>query len=148
MKPSYFWRITTFSPLIRFITMLVSWCWSISIVLFQIKMREEQKNKKNITLALYISSCILYHWNHIGSVMVSVLALSAVDHRLMSLDWVKPKTIKLVFVASLLSTQHEGERAKTDWAGIRIMRPCGATCLSADLFLSASTIKTRLSMLV
>ena len=81
MKPSYFWRITTFSPLIRFITMLVSWCWSISIVLFQIKMREEQKYKKNITLALYISSCILYHWNHIGSVMVSVLTLSAVDHR-------------------------------------------------------------------
>jgi hypothetical protein len=27
----------------------------------------------------------------------------------------------LVFVASLLSTQHYGERAKTGWLGIRIM---------------------------
>jgi hypothetical protein len=28
-------------------------------------------------------------------------------------DWVKPKTIRLVFVASPLSTQHYGKRAKT-----------------------------------
>jgi hypothetical protein len=31
---------------------------------------------------------------------------------------VKPRTIKLVFVASPLSTQHYGERAKIDWLGI------------------------------
>jgi hypothetical protein len=37
--------------------------------------------------------------NRIGGVMVRV----------------KPKTIKLVFVASPLSTQHYGERVKTGW---------------------------------
>ena len=36
-------------------------------------------------------------------------------------DQVKPKAIKLVFVASPLSTQRYGERAKTGWLGIRIM---------------------------
>jgi hypothetical protein len=46
--------------------------------------------------------------NHVSSVLVSVLASSVVDR-------VKPKTMKLVFVASLLSTQYEGERAKTGW---------------------------------
>jgi hypothetical protein len=45
---------------------------------------------------------------------------------------VKPKTLKLVFVASTLSTQHLGERAKTVWFGIRIMCLSGATCLPAD----------------
>jgi hypothetical protein len=38
-------------------------------------------------------------------------------------DWIKPKTVKLVFVAFLLSTQHLQERSKTDWLGIRIMCP-------------------------
>jgi hypothetical protein len=47
-------------------------------------------------------------------------------------SWVKPKTIKLVFVASLLSTQHKGERAKTASLGIRMMYPSGTTCLSVD----------------
>jgi hypothetical protein len=47
-------------------------------------------------------------------------------------DRVKPKTIKLVFVASPLSKQHSGARAKTRWLGIRIMFLSGATCLSAD----------------
>jgi len=40
--------------------------------------------------------------------------------------------IKLVIVAFLLNTQHQGERAKTGWLGIRIMCLSGATCLSAD----------------
>jgi len=52
------------------------------------------------------------------------------------------------FVASLLSTQHQGERAKNSWLGIRIMCPCGATCLSKDLFQWAGTIKIQLSVLV
>ena len=69
--------------------------------------------------------------NRIGDVMVSVLASIAVD-RGFKPGRVKPKTIKLVFVASLLSTQHSGERAKTGWLGIRIMCQSGATCLSAD----------------
>jgi hypothetical protein len=45
------------------------------------------------------------HINHIGGVMVSVLASGAVDHGFEP-RWGKPKTIKLVFVASTLSTQH------------------------------------------
>jgi len=46
-------------------------------------------------------------------------------------DRLKPKTIKLVFVASPLSTQNEGEKA--DWlARIRIMCPSGATGLTVD----------------
>jgi len=32
----------------------------------------------------------------------------------------KPKTMKLVFVASPISTQYQGERAKRGWFGIRI----------------------------
>ena len=61
--------------------------------------------------------------------MVSVLVSSVVNH---GFGRVKPNTIKLVFVASLLSTQHLGERAKTGWFGINIMCPSGATCLPAD----------------
>ena len=63
--------------------------------------------------------------------MVSVFTSSVVD-RGSNPDWVKPKTIKLVFVASWLSTQHWGERARTGWLEIRIMCPSGATCLPAD----------------
>jgi hypothetical protein len=51
---------------------------------------------------------------------------------LSGIERVSAKTIKLVFVASPLSTQHTGERAKTGWLGIRIMCPSGATCLPAD----------------
>jgi hypothetical protein len=60
--------------------------------------------------------------HRIGGVMVSVLASSAVDR-------VKPRTMKLVFVVSPLSTQHYGERAKIVWLGIRIMCPNGMTFL-------------------
>jgi hypothetical protein len=55
--------------------------------------------------------------NHIGDVMVSVLASSAV-HLGFEPGWVKPKTIRLVFVAAPLNMQ---ERAKTGWLEIRIM---------------------------
>ena len=61
-----------------------------------------------------------------------VIASSTVD--CWSPDQVKSKTIKLVFVASPLSMQPRGERAKTAWLRIRIMCQSGATCLSADLF--------------
>ena len=50
----------------------------------------------------------------------------------MSPDRVKPKTIKLVFVAFPLSTQHSGVRAKTSWLGIGIICPSGATYLSVN----------------
>ena len=66
-----------------------------------------------------------YNTNRIGGVMVRVFASSAVDRgfepRLGQTHVVKPKTIKLVFVASPLSTQHSGVRANTGWLGIRIM---------------------------
>ena len=45
---------------------------------------------------------------------------------------VKPKTIKLVFVAFPLSTQQSGVRAKTGWLEIKIMCPSGVTCLPTD----------------
>jgi len=48
-------------------------------------------------------------------------------------DRVKPKTIKLVFVTSPLSTQHSGERTETCWPCIRITRPTGATCVTCGL---------------
>ena len=67
--------------------------------------------------------------NCIIDIMVSVLISSAVD-RGFKPGWVKPKTIKLVFVASPLSMQHKGERAKTVWLEIRIMCLTGTTCLS------------------
>jgi hypothetical protein len=70
--------------------------------------------------------------NRIDGVMVSVLASSVVDRGLAPRGRVKPKNMKLVFVASQLNTQHKGERAKTGWLGIRIMRPSEATRLPAD----------------
>jgi len=35
-------------------------------------------------------------------------------------------TLKLIFVASPLSTQHYGQRARTDWLAVRIMCQSGA----------------------
>ena len=47
---------------------------------------------------------------------------------------VKPKTVKLVFVAFSLSTEHEGVKAKkkTGWLLIGILCPSGATFLPVD----------------
>ena len=68
----------------------------------------------------------------IGGVMVSVLTFSLVDHGFEP-DRVKPKTIKLVFVASFLSTHHLGERARTGWLGIMmIMCPSEVIWLPGD----------------
>ena len=63
--------------------------------------------------------------------MVSVLASSAVDRGFEHRSG-QPRTIQLVFVASPLSTQHYGERAKIGWLGIRIMCSNGVTFLPAD----------------
>ena len=49
----------------------------------------------------------------IGDVMVVMIASSEVDSGF-EYDRVKPKTLKLVFVASPLSTQHLGERSNTE----------------------------------
>jgi hypothetical protein len=73
----------------------------------------------------------------IGGVMV--LALSEITGS--SPGQVKPKIMKLVFVASQLSTQREQERAKTGWLGIRIMHPRRVTYLRMDTcFQWATTI--------
>ena len=62
--------------------------------------------------------------NRIGGVMVSVLASSVVIVG-SSPDRMKSKIMKLVFAASPPNTQNEGERAKTDSLGIRIMCQSG-----------------------
>ena len=47
--------------------------------------------------------------------------------------WVKPKSIKLVLVASPLNTERYVVKAKTgNWLKIKIMCPSAATCLPAD----------------
>ena len=89
------------------------------------------RHKFNIFLVIYSNppdfcNYFILFRNRISGVMVSVLASSAVDRGF------EPKTVKLVFVASLLSTQYEGVRAKRAWLGIRILCPSGATCLYPD----------------
>ena len=44
----------------------------------------------------------------------------------------KTKDYKIGISATLISTQHYGVRPNTDWLGIRIMCPSGATCLPKD----------------
>ena len=63
--------------------------------------------------------------------MVSVLASSAIDRRFEHQSS-QTKDYEIGIVASAVSTQHEGERAKTGWLGIIIMCPSGATCLPAE----------------
>jgi hypothetical protein len=76
-------------------------------------------------------------FNHIDSVMVSLLAPSEVDRGFEPrLGQSKAKDYKLVCVASPLSTQHSGKRATTGWLGIRIIFPSGVTYLPADCCLS------------
>ena len=64
--------------------------------------------------------------NRIGGVMVSVLALSAIDHGF------KPRsgqTKDYKIGICCLSAKHA---ALISWLGIRIMCQSGVTCLSAD----------------
>ena len=68
--------------------------------------------------------------------MVSVLASSVVDRGFQAPVRSNPRTMKLVFATSLLSTHHLGERAKTGWLGFRIMCLSGVTRLSADCCIS------------
>ena len=64
--------------------------------------------------------------------MVSVHVSRAVDRVGSSPNRVKLKAIKLVFVASPLSTQHLSRKSKDWWLGMRIVCLSGATSLSAD----------------
>jgi hypothetical protein len=63
--------------------------------------------------------------------MVSMLVSSVVDRGFESRSG-QTNFLKVVCLASLLSRQHLGKRAKTGWLEIRIMCPSGATCLFAD----------------
>ena len=72
------------------------------------------------------------HLNRIGGVVVSVLAMRVQYIVGLSPNRVKPKTMKLVFVASLLSMQHLGVRTKTGYLGMRIKYLSEETCLAAD----------------
>ena len=76
----------------------------LSIISIQINTIQTEGEKYNLILEVLINT-FKGTLNRIGGVMVSVLASSAVD-RGFEPDRVKPKTIKLVFVASPLSTQH------------------------------------------
>ena len=71
--------------------------------------------------------------------MVSILTSSP--------NQVQQKTLKLVFVFSPLSMQHEGEREKIGWLEIRIMCPIGEKCLRRLVFQWASSIKIQLNVL-
>lgn len=72
--------------------------------------------------------------------MVSGLVLSAVD------GGFEPKTIQLVFTASLVSKHHLGIKSKTRWIRMRIIYPRRATYLSVEYCFNeiASTIKIDL----
>ena len=83
----------------------------------------------------------------VDGVMVSVLVI------VVSAGRVKPKTIKLEFVATPLSTQQlQGVRANSCWIGLsRDNVSSGATCLPADYCFSGLAItikKILLSMMV
>jgi hypothetical protein len=55
-------------------------------------------------------------------------------------DWGQQKTMKLVFAAPLLSTQHWQVRAMTSWPRIRIMCPNGMTCIPSHCSFSVPTL--------
>ena len=83
------------------------------------------KTKDRVTRTALKTGGELMYSGRVSSVTVIVIVSSSSDR-------VKPKTIKFLFVAYLLSTQHWGERATTGWLGIRIMCLSRVTCMSAD----------------
>jgi hypothetical protein len=81
----------------------------------------------NFNIKVKNEQMVYSFFNHIGGVMVSMLASSAVDRGF------KPKTIKLyIAVASPLNTQHLGELAKICWFFVGRICPNGATSLTAN----------------
>ena len=73
--------------------------------------------------------------NLIGGVMVSMLASSAVDCGLESRSG-QTKDYEIYISGSPLSTQNQGERAKTGCFRIRIMCLSGVRCPTADCYFS------------
>jgi hypothetical protein len=77
---------------------------------------------------------ILLMENHIGGIMVRVLALSAVDHGF------EPRTVKTKnykIGICCFSAKYTALRRRTGWLGIRIMCLGGAICLSINCSFSA-----------
>ena len=90
----------------------------------------------------YVSILYSFTWicfNGIDILMASVLASGELD-RVFEPRSVRPKTMKLVRVASSLSTQFKGDMSKTCWFGIRITSPSDATCSPVDSCLSKLAI--------
>ena len=81
-------------------------------------------------------------WNLIGGEMVSVLITSSVVDGGLSPDWVKPKTIKLVLIASYVKLRSKGKDMVGPEAGkfVRI----GDMSIRGVLFQWVSTIKIQL----
>jgi len=79
-------------------------------------------------------------WSHLSD-------LSVVDYGF-ELCSVKTMTIELVFVASPLSTQHSGVRAKIDCLRIWIIYLSGVTCPSSDCCFSELALEIQLNVLV
>ena len=80
--------------------------------------------------------------NRIGGVMVSVLTTSAVDRGF------KPRsgqTQEYKIGICCFSAKHAalGERAKTGWHGMKIMRPSGAICGSVAIARQSVSPKAR-----
>ena len=68
---------------------------------------------KYLICILYLLIFLFYlHINHIGGLVVSVHTSGVIDC-VFEPQWVKPKTIKLVFAVSPLTTQHKGITTKT-----------------------------------
>ena len=78
--------------------------------------------------------------NRVGGVMVIVLDSTAVDRGFEPRSG-QTKGYEMMFVSPLLNMEHQGERTKTGWLGIRIMCPSGATYLSADCCFSELALK-------
>lgn len=75
--------------------------------------------KKKSVLHCMIPYCLFFIWNCLGDVMVPMLALSAEECGF-DPHCVIQKTIKLIFVPSLLSTRQHRENAKTGCHGIEM----------------------------
>ena len=69
--------------------------------------------------------------DHLGDVMVSLLASSAVGCGFEPRPG-QTKDLKIDIAASQLGTQHLGVRAKTGWPRVKIMRLGKLACLAAN----------------
>ena len=69
---------------------------------------------------IYLTVEVILQMNCIVNIMVSMLNSSAIDYGFETLSCLT-KYYVIIYVASLLSTQHKGVGSKTEWLRIRIM---------------------------